>query len=359
MSQEVAIFGGLFNAFLWGSWAVVLKKLDGYPLDAFFMALYIFSFVFVWGIGLLALGERLFDELAAVWRGRPAVILVALIAGGTFVIGVRITLTVFTAVGLSVTAPIQTFMSLILGTSLAALVGGAPAAIAPVDLMAACLLFFAAAMATARARILRDRSLFEGAANQLRDRAGATSRRLIAKNMLLVAIASAIITAYPLGLSYSLKSTSRDFGLTPLAYILVLATGSLCGALLSSGAVLTHRRQWSLMLRAGWKLQRYSLIAALAHYGGNLINAYATGALTAAVSWPLGTSSQLWTYVWGVATGEFKGAPPPFVSVDRSRRRALFWRYLVFALGANPPGLVEPGKREEGMRKRFATETQK
>lgn len=309
MSQELAIFGGLFNAFLWGSWAVVLKKLDGYPLDAFFMALYIFSFVFVWGIGLLALGERLYDELAAVWRGHPAVILVALIAGGAFVPGVRITLTVFTAVGLSVTAPIQTFMSLILGTSLAALVGGTPAAIAPVDLMAACLLFFAAAMATVRARILRDRSLFDGAASQLRDAAGAISRRLIARNMLLVACASAIITAYPLGLSYSLQSPSRAFGLTPLVFAAVLATGSLVGALLSSGAVLTRRRQWAVLLRAGWKWQRYALIAAGAHYGGNIINAFATGALTAAISWPLGTTSHLWTYIWGLAAGEFKGAP--------------------------------------------------
>lgn len=320
MTQEGAILGGLFNAFLWGSWTVLIKRLDGYPLDAFFLALYIFSFVFVWGIALVALEERLFDELARVWRARPAVILVALIAGGTFVLGVRITLTVFTAVGLSVTAPIQTFMSLILGTSLAALVGGTPAAIAPVDLIAACLLFFAAAMATVRARILRDRTLFEGAASQLRDAAAATSRRLIAKNMLLVAFASAIITAYPLGLSYSLQSPSREFGLTPLAFVAVLATGSLVGALLSSGAVLTRRRQWAVLLRAGWKLHRYSAIAAGAHYGGNIINAFATGALTAAISWPLGTTSQLWTYFWGLATGEFKGAP----------RRS----YLLIAAGA-------------------------
>ncbi len=309
MTQEIAIFGSLFNAFLWGSWAVVLKKLDGYPLDAFFLALYVFAFVGVWGIALVAQAEGHFDELARAWRERPAIVIVALIAGATFVVGVRLTLTVFSAVGLSVTAPIQTFMSLILGTSLAALVGGTPPAIGPLDLMTACLLFFAAAMATVRARILRDRSLFEGAASQLRAAAAATSRRLIIKNMLLVALASAIITAYPLGLSYSLRAPSREFGLTPLAYILVLATGSLVGALLTSGAQLTRRKQWSLLLRVGWKRHRYSLIAAGAHYGGNLINAYATGALTAAVSWPLGTTSQLWTYVWGLATGEFKGAP--------------------------------------------------
>ena len=309
MTQEIAILGSLFNAFLWGSWAVMLKKLDGYPLDAFFLGLYIFSFVCVWMIALVALGEELFKEMAQTWCERPAVIIAALIAGGTFVIGVRITLTVFTSVGLSVTAPVQTFMSLILGTSLAALVGGTPAALSPIDLMLACLLLFAAAMATVWARILRDRSLFETAATQLRDVAGAASRRMIAKNIILVAPASAIITAYPLGLAYSLRTPGNDDGLTPLPCMIVFVTGSLIGALLTSGAVLTRRRQWSLFFRAGWRMHRYSLIAAGAHYGGNTINAFATGALTAAVSWPLGTTSQLWTYAWGLATGEFKGAP--------------------------------------------------
>lgn len=309
MTQEVAIVSALLNAFLWGSWTVVLKKLDTYPLDAFFLGLYIFSFVFVWIIALVVMGEELFKEIGQVWREQPAVIIVALVAGGTFVVGVRITLTVLTAVGLSVTAPIQTFMSLILGTSLAALVGGTPATLAPPDLMVACLLLFAAAMATVWARIYRDRSLFETAASELRDIAAATSRRLIARNILLVAPASAIITAYPLGLAYSLRTPANDFGLSPLACVAALATGSLIGALLTSGAVLTIRRQWSLLRRAGWSMHRYSLIAAIAHYGGNIINAFATGALTAAVSWPIGTTSHLWTYFWGLATGEFKGAP--------------------------------------------------
>ena len=309
MTQEVAILGGLFNAFLWGSWAVVLKKLGNYPLDAFFLGLYVCSFVLVWLLTWLVLGEELFKEMARVWRERPAVIIVTLVAGATFVIGVRLTLTIFTAVGLSVTAPIQTFMSLILGTSLAALVGGTPAALAPLDLVVSCLLLFAAAMATVRARIVRDRSLFEAAAAQLRQAAGETSQRLILKNMALVGLASAIITAYPLGLSYSLQAPGHEFGLTPLAYMTVLVTGSLVGAVLTSGARLTRRRQWSLFIGAGWRIHRYSLIAAGAHYGGNIINAFATGALTAAVSWPIGTTSQLWTYVWGLATGEFKRAP--------------------------------------------------
>ena len=32
-------------------------------------------------------------------------------------------------------------------------------------------------------------------------------------------------------------------------------------------------------------------------------------ALSTAIAWPLGTGGNLWTYLWGLAFGEFKGAP--------------------------------------------------
>ena len=115
MTQEIALLGGLFNAFLWGSWAVVLKKLEGYPLDAFFFGLYIVSFAFVWFIALVTLGEELFKEIAQVWQERSEVIAGALIVGAAYVIGMRILLTVCTAVGLSVTAPISDFHELDIG----------------------------------------------------------------------------------------------------------------------------------------------------------------------------------------------------------------------------------------------------
>ena len=72
---------------------------------------------------------------------------------------------------------------------------------------------------------------------------------------------------------------------------------------------MTVRRQWLVFIRAKWNVQKYAAIAAGGHYGGNTINAFATGTLTAAVSWPVGANSQLWTFVWGLIMGEFKGAP--------------------------------------------------
>jgi hypothetical protein len=47
----------------------------------------------------------------------------------------------------------------------------------------------------------------------------------------------------------------------------------------------------------------------VAHYGGNLLHAVGVPALSTAIAWPLGTAGNLWTYLWGLAFGEFKGAP--------------------------------------------------
>ena len=124
MPQEISLVGGLFNAFLWGSWAVLIKKLQDFPLDAYFIALYISSFILVWAIALLVMGGGIFVEIEQVWQTRSAIVYVAVLAGAIYVVGIRITITIFSTIGLTITAPLQTLMNLILGTSLAAAVGG-------------------------------------------------------------------------------------------------------------------------------------------------------------------------------------------------------------------------------------------
>jgi len=40
-----------------------------------------------------------------------------------------------------------------------------------------------------------------------------------------------------------------------------------------------------------------------------VLHAFATRQLSSVLSWPLGMTSGLWTQVWGLAYGEYKGAP--------------------------------------------------
>jgi hypothetical protein len=304
MTGEQAIVLGLLNAFMWGSWAVFIRKLDGYPLDAFFVTLYICSFVLVWGIALIVQGGAVLAEIGEAWQQQPSLVLVTLIAGAVFVMGVRITISVFSRVGLTITAPVQTLMNLGLGTALAAWVGGVPPGISLADLGVVCLFFLLASLATMWASEVRNRARNTGSVQPVTN-----SRLAFLRIVLMVALSSAIVTSYPLGLSFALRTPEHDTGLTPLPYMALLATGSLASVLLVCGGRLTLRRQWQVLFGAGWATHRYAVVTSFAHYGGNIINAFATGVLTTAISWPLGTTSQLWTYVWGLASGEFRGAP--------------------------------------------------
>ena len=51
-----------------------------------------------------------------------------------------------------------------------------------------------------------------------------------------------------------------------------------------------------------------ALGAGICHYGGNLMQIYALPLLSAPVSNLLLKTSSLWTYLWGVVYGEYKGA---------------------------------------------------
>jgi hypothetical protein len=308
MTQESALLFGLFSAFMWGSWAITLTRLKDYPLDAFFLTLYVASFAVVWTIALLSLGRGVFTEIGDAWSVQPSIILLTLAAGALYILGVRISLTVFTSIGLTLTAPLQTTMNLGLGTFIAAWIGGVPAGISPIDLSVVCLIFLAASLAAIWAGVIRDKAL-AGGSTVSANPGTRLGRAVIIRNILLTALSSVLITAYPLGLSYGLRSPQRTVGLNPLPYMALLVTGSLVSAVVVSVTFLTLHRDWPKVFRAKLTVHRYALISAGAHYGGNIIHTFATGALTAAVAWPLGTTAALWTYLWGLWSGEFKGVP--------------------------------------------------
>jgi glucose uptake protein GlcU len=51
-----------------------------------------------------------------------------------------------------------------------------------------------------------------------------------------------------------------------------------------------------------------ALISASCHYGGNIIHTIAIPQVSAAIAWPMGQAANIWSYIWGVLYGEFKGS---------------------------------------------------
>jgi hypothetical protein len=90
----------------------------------------------------------------------------------------------------------------------------------------------------------------------------------------------------------------------------MLVTGAMIGSLMTSGTILTTTRQWHRVWRAGFKIHKWGIWSGLFHYGGNISHTFAASFLSAAIAFPLGITSGLWTQMWGLVYGEFKGSPP-------------------------------------------------
>lgn len=303
LTTSMAITISLTAAFIWGSWFIAIKYLDDYPLEAFYITLFTTSVIFVWTVGFILDGPALTGNIRDVWAVDPSRITVTLLCGVLYVIGLQISVSVSKLIGLSLSQPIQTSMNILIGTVLSALVGGLPQGFTVLKMGIACLFLIGAVVASMLAGKFRSQAL----ANE--ENALQYNMQDLWKGLGLLMVASILMPAYTLGASYGLKSITQANGLAVLPFMALLATGAFIGSMLSSGLVLTIRKQWSLVLHAGFKLHKLGILAGLAHYGGNIIHTFSTASLSAVISWPLGMTAGLWTQLWGIIYGEFKGAP--------------------------------------------------
>lgn len=305
LSNIIAVSLGLIAAAMWGSWFIVLKHLDGYPLEAFYLTLFVSSMAIVWGLGLLLDGVSLWGNIRSVWQLDPSRIMVTFVCGVLYVIGIQLTLYVMQVLGLAISQPIYASINVIAGTALSALIGGIPIGLTVGRIILSVSFLLAAVVLSMVAGRIRNTyqqkaRIMTGLSNDSRE---------ITKAVLMLVLSSLLVPAYTIGISYGLKSVTQPTGLAPLPFMAILCTGAFIGALSVSGSILTIRKQWPVFLKHGFRTHRLGVIASFAHYGGNIMHTYATRNLSAVVSWPLGFTAGLWTTLWGLAYGEFKGSP--------------------------------------------------
>lgn len=305
LSQGTAVFLVLFAASMWGTWFISLKHLGDYPIDGYYVTLFSTSIVFVWTVGFLIDGSALLINMQEVYAQDASRVLVPLICGGLYVAGMRISLYIYSTIGLSLTQPIKSSISVLLGTTIAAVVGGVPEGY-PIGLIYfASLILIAAIFFTMVAGRIRV---------QGQETAAIKSTLQFSLRDMWLAIGLAVLTslfglAYTFSLSYSLQSITQPNGLAVLPYMSLLSTGAFFGSLLTSGTVLTWRKQWNLIVSAPLSIHKFGILSGLFHYGGNIIHTYASAFLSTVVTFPLGLTSGLWTQFWGIFYGEYKGSP--------------------------------------------------
>lgn len=130
------------------------------------------------------------------------------------------------------------------------------------------------------------------------------------KTVVGLTVLSAILTvSYDAAMSYGLETITQPVGLKVLPFMCLLCSGAFIGVMLTCGTVLTRDHQWHAIRQAPFSIHCWSIFSGLCHYGGNIIHTFATRGLSTAISYPLGLTSGLWTQLWGLAYGEFRGAP--------------------------------------------------
>jgi hypothetical protein len=305
LSPGLAIFMVFFAASMWGTWFISLKYLKEYPIDGFYVTLFTTSIIFVWSVGFLFDRGALIQNMRDVWAVDPSRIYVTLICGSLYVIGMRVTLYLFSTIGLTLTMPLKSSIGILISTSVAAFVGGVPEGYSLGMIFFACIILVGAvllSMQSARLRIAGQESAEEK--NDLQ-----YSMRDVRKAIVLILVTTVISPAYTFALSYGLKSITQPNGLAVLPYMSLLSSGAFVGSMLASGSMLTYRKQWGLVFSAPFSIHKFGMISGLFHYGGNIIHTFASAFLSTVIAFPLGLSSNLVTQMWGIVYGEFKGSP--------------------------------------------------
>lgn len=301
----LAVGMGMMAASMWGSWFIALKYLGDYPLEAFYITLFTSSMVIVFGVGFLFDGRHLIGNILDVLAADPSRVIVTFICGILYVMGMQFSLRVLRILGLAISQPIQASIGIVGGTGISAILGGVPEYLTVGRISLAVIFLLCAVLLTIRAGILRNKAQKIGKI----DTGLSVDPIEIRKAYIMLLLAAVLTPAYTTALSYGLRSITQTKGLAVLPFMAVLCTGAFFGAFIVCGSILTKKKQWRSFITFPYKIHLLGTIAGFAHYGGNIIHTFATRNLSAVVSWPLGFTAGLWTQIWGIVYGEFKGSP--------------------------------------------------
>lgn len=313
LSQNTALIIVLAVAFLWGSWFQVVKHTGDYPIYAFLSWLYIFSLFIVWGsIAVLhksMIPNGIINEIAS---DIPRTVLV-LICGAVYAVGMQIQLTVVSRVGLILSCSITSTCSIISGIIISSVMGGISETSSVLLIVLATVLLITGTIVCQVSGVMRDRE--KGRTQEEKDKKPVSQK----KNIILLVITSAVmIPFYSIASSVGLRTVLRPKGFSSLTCMGILVIGALVGTSIYTACHLTLDRKWNMLLhpKKGLSLILFMAgIAAFCHFGGNVLHAIAAPVVSIVIATGIGYSNGMWSYLWGLLYGEFKGASRHTITV--------------------------------------------
>lgn len=306
LSQNTALVIVLIVTFLWGSWFQVVKHTGDYPVYLLLNWLYLFSLFLVWG-SIIGLQPYMIPK--GVWREMasdlPRTILI-LGCGAVYAVGMQIQLSVVGRVGLILSSSITSTCSILSGLFIAAIFGGISENSSLLLIVVAAILLIGGTIVCQISGAMRDKETGIAAQKDAGNTAGQK------KNIMLLVITSAVmIPFYSVASSVGLSTALRPNGFSSLTCMGILCIGALAGTSLYSAYWLTRENKWNMVLHPEKGLPLILVMAAIAafcHFGGNILHAIAAPVVSVVIATGIGYSYGMWSYLWGLLYGEFRGA---------------------------------------------------
>lgn len=292
-SLEVSMFLTLLAAAMWGSWMQIQKHLNGYPIAGVIFWLYTFSFILIWAITIVVSPFLLDRSIFSISMENIDTVIDILIGGGLMSLGLYCSLVVIGKVGLLLSTTISGGIGIILGVFTSIAEEGLPKdETALVLIIATTVILILAGFVCAFASRSRDK-----------DHNVQNDSRTISIGVIILMLFTAILqNGWSMGTA---AGTARGFA--PVLTCAYMASGSFISVAIVTGIQFSVKKQWKVVFGVGQSKKPIimSAIAALCHYGGNLMSIYSMPALSATVSFLFGKTANVWTIFWGIYYKEF------------------------------------------------------
>ena len=252
-----------------------------------------FSFILIWAITIVVSPFLLDRSIFSISMENIDTVIDILIGGGLMSLGLYCSLVVIGKVGLLLSTTISGGIGIILGVFTSIAEEGLPKdETALVLIIATTVILILAGFVCAFASRSRDK-----------DHNVQNDSRTISIGVIILMLFTAILqNGWSMGTA---AGTARGFA--PVLTCAYMASGSFISVAIVTGIQFSVKKQWKVVFGVGQSKKPIimSAIAALCHYGGNLMSIYSMPALSATVSFLFGKTANVWTIFWGIYYKEF------------------------------------------------------
>lgn len=305
LSPTMAVLILIFVTFLWGSWFQVVKHTGDYPIYVFLNWMFLFSIFVVWISIFLFEKQMVPDGVFHEIGSDPGRALAVFFCGCIYAVGMQIQLSAVSRVGLILSSSIVSTGSILSGVIVSAVLGGVPEGASIAMILFSAVLLVAGTIVCQVAGVMRDQDVRKAGTKQQKTETKA-------KDILLLIFVAVILQPFfSVASSIGLKTDLRPDGFSSFTCMGILCIGAFVGTTIFSMITITRSHQWQKVLKPTVKMPliiTMAIIAALCHFGGNLLNAVASPVVSVVIATGIGYSYGIWSYLWGMVYGEFAGS---------------------------------------------------